>query len=362
MLYLSNADMQSVLDMRATLEALRAGYEDLACGDAAYMPRIDLFAPTGRHDDYYAWGSMAGVCRSAGVLAVRMKSDVLSWPDGRTQEKYCLEPGTYCGIIFLFSTQNGEPLAMMNDGYVQHLRVGACAGLGAEALARPDARVLGMLGSGGMARTYLEAVALVRPLRRVKVFSPTRAHRERYAEEMAEQLGLQIEPVDSAEAAVRESDIVATATDAMGPTFRAEWVEPGTHVTCVTRRELDQAIVERADLVAQLGINTIPPEHHVPGMEYPQSGVGSYVAGQPEERARLPWAHHVEHGQYTHLVDIQAGRARGRTDPGQITLFINTGTQGLQFAAVAGCAYRLARARGLGRPMPIEWFLQAIRD
>jgi radical SAM/Cys-rich protein len=89
---------------------------------------------------------MAGVCRSLGVVAIRIKSDVLTWPDdGRTQDKYCVEPGTYSGIVLLYSTHTGEPLALMNDGVVQHMRVGGCAGLGTDVLARPDAEVLGLV-------------------------------------------------------------------------------------------------------------------------------------------------------------------------------------------------------------------------
>lgn len=362
MLYLSNADVAQVLDMRTTLEALRAGYADLARGDAAYIPRIDLFAPTASADSYYVWGSMTGYCRATGVVATRIKSDVITWPEGgKTQDKYCIRPGTYCGIILLFSARDGEPLAMLNDGYLQHLRVGACAGLGADVLARRNTEVLGMLGSGGMARAYLEAIAQVRSLRVVKVYSPTRANREAFAEEMAEKVGVQVVAVDTPEAAVRGSDIVATATDSMEPTFRAEWVAPGAHLTCVTRRELDRAIMQRVDVVAQLGIHTLPPTSQVPQVEYLQSGVACYVAGQPEERARIP-RKPAEQGEYPHLLDIQSGRAPGRTSPDQITLFINTGTQGLQFAAVAGRAYQLARERGLGRPMPLDWFLQDIRD
>src|ERR687885_800088 len=192
---------------------------------------------------------------------------------GRTQEKYCVEPGTYSGIVLLYSTHTGEPLALMNDGYVQHMRVGGCAGLGADVLARRDAEVLGLIGSGGMARTYLEAIALVRPLRLVKVFSPTRQHREQFAEEMSERLGLPIAAVETAEEAVREGDIVATATDAMARTFNRGWVRPGTHVTCVTRRELDKSIVARADVVVQLGVHTIPPGTPVPDMQWPMSAV-----------------------------------------------------------------------------------------
>jgi alanine dehydrogenase len=361
-LYLSNTDTQSVLDMRTCIDALRVGYADLARGDAAYVPRIDLWAPTGRDNDYYCWGSMTGVSRSFGVAAVRIKSDVLYWPDGRTQEKYCVQPGTYSGIILLYSIHNGEPLALMNDGHIQHMRVGGCAGLGVETLARADAAVLGLVGSGGMARTYLESIHLVRSLRQVKVFSPTREHRALFADEMAERLGLDVMAVETAEQAVRDSDIVATATDAMASTFDADWVGPGTHVTCVTRRELDESIVSRADIVVQLGIHTIPPGTPVRGMQWPMSAVAGYVAGQPAERARLPWKQPAEEGEYSLLSDVRAGRAPGRTNADQVTLFINTGTQGLQFAAVAGRVYQLAGARGLGKPIPLEWFLQDIRD
>jgi ornithine cyclodeaminase/alanine dehydrogenase-like protein (mu-crystallin family) len=133
-------------------------------------------------------------------------------------------------------------------------------------------------------------------------------------------------------------------------------------VTCVTRRELDRSIVARADVVVQLGVHTIPPGTPVPGLEWPMSAVAGYVAGQPAERARLPWKQSAEEGSFQLLSDVQAGRAPGRTRPDQISLFINTGTQGLQFAAVAGRAYEHARARGLGQPMPREWFLQDIRD
>src|SRR4029450_5491405 len=119
-----------------------------------------------------------------------------------------MEPGAYGGLIFLCSTRTGEPLAIINDGILQHMRVGGCAGLGAKYLAREDSSVLGIFGSGGMARPYLLAFNAVRKLREVKVFSPTRKNREAYAAEMSEKLGIKVRPVDSTEDAVRGSDIV----------------------------------------------------------------------------------------------------------------------------------------------------------
>src|SRR6059036_4110546 len=105
---------------------------------------------------------MEGASRKIGVFAIRMKSDIVYWPNGETEEKYCVQPGTFCGLVMVFSVRNGEPLALINDGVLQHMRVGGCAGLGAKYLARDDAAVVGMIGSGGMARTYLEAFNEVR--------------------------------------------------------------------------------------------------------------------------------------------------------------------------------------------------------
>jgi alanine dehydrogenase len=362
MLLLRNDDIRQVLDMTSTIRALRAGYADLVTGDAAYIPRIDLYAPTGAVDDYYRFGSMTGACRTYEVLATRLKSDIVSWPDGRTEEKHCVEPGTYSGVILLYSTRNGEPLALLQDGYLQHMRVGGSAGIGVDLLARTDAASLALLGSGGMARTYLEAIAEVRDLRDVRVFSPTGANRERFAARTAEELGLSVTAVDSAEAAVRGADIVATATDAMGPTFEAGWVAPGAHITCVTRRELGPELLTLADPIVQLGVSTIPYGADVPGMRWPRGSLAAYVAGQPEERARIPAGRKSERGVYPCLVDLLAGDHPGRTSAGQVTLFVTTGTQGLQFASVGGLTLQLAREAGLGETFPTEWFLEDIRN
>src|SRR5487761_1194822 len=172
MLFIDNATVSELLDMPACLDALEAGYRDLAKGDAIFRPRIDVSFTNETPEGYYRWGTMEGASRTLGVFAIRMKSDMLTWPDGLTEEKYCVQPGTFCGLVMLFSTRNGEPLAIINDGVLQHMRVGACAGLGAKYLAREDASAVGMIGSGGMARTYLEAFAAVRPIKQVKVYSP----------------------------------------------------------------------------------------------------------------------------------------------------------------------------------------------
>lgn len=361
MLFIDNAIVSQVLDMRGCLDALETGYRDLANGDAVFRPRIDVYFPNETPDGYYRWGTMEGATRSLGVFAIRMKSDMLVWPDGLTEEKYCMTPGTFCGLILLFSTRTGEPLAMINDGVLQHMRVGGCAGLGAKYLAREDASVVGMLGSGGMARTYLEAFNAVRRLERVKVYSPTPAHREAYAEEMSEKLGVPVDVCSSPEEAVRGSDIVSSCTDSLRPVVAdLGWVDRGAHLTTVRATEWPMEVLGLADYSAKLGPNTLGVLDE--GMERVH-GTASYIAGQPGEKSRIPNPKEdVYQGKYESLVDLMVGRAKGRKSPDDITYFINAGTQGLQFAAVAGRVYTLAKERSLGREVPTEWFLQDIRD
>src|SRR5690242_2828107 len=213
MLLINNQVVEQILDIKGCMEALETGYRDLIGERAVYRGRYDLFVPNDDPKLMYRWGTMEGASRSFETFAIRTKSDMLEWPEGKTVEKYCIEPGTFCGVVMVFSTRNGEPLAIINDGVIQHMRVGGCAGLGAKYLSREDSAVVGIFGAGGMARTYLLAFNEVRKLREVKVFSPTRANREDYARAMGEKLGIKITPVEKSEDAVRGCDIVATCTD-----------------------------------------------------------------------------------------------------------------------------------------------------
>jgi alanine dehydrogenase len=361
MLLLNNDDVRAVLDMRGTMTALRRGYDDLRRGEATYVPRIDMLVPTGRPDDYYQWGSMAGASMSHGVAAVRVKSDVVSW-EGGTNEKYCMRPGLYCGLILCFRVTDGAPLAILQDGYLQHMRVGGAAGIGTDALARPDATTLGVLGSGGMAWTFAEAIAQVRELSAVRVYSPTPAHRAEFAARARSELGVDAVAVARPEQAVRGMAIVATATDSMSPTFDPAWLEPGSHVVCVTRRELGDVLLDRADVVTQLGIHTVPYGTDVPMMEWAAGAIAAYVAGGPEDRRRIPAGRAPERGGWPTLLDLETGRAPGRRGEDDVTVFVTTGTQGLQFAAVAGHVLERAERAALGRRLPTEWFTQDIRD
>ncbi|HVO93618.1 MAG TPA: ornithine cyclodeaminase family protein [Terriglobales bacterium] len=365
MLFLTNEHIQQVLDMKTCIEAMEDAYRELNDLRAGYRPRIDFYVPQEPH--YYRWGTMEGTSRGLGVFAIRMKSDMLAWEeqDGfMVEDKYCMERGRYCGLIFLLSTRNAEPLALMNDGYLQHMRVGACAGLGTKYLAREDSTVLAMIGSGGMARTYAEAIKLVRPIEVMRVFSPTKKNREAFAAEMTEKLDIEVIAVDAPEKALKGADIVSLTTDSLVPVIKADWLEPGMHVNNVRNNEAGPDVLARADVRARLGTSTLFADRHAPEVVTGSDGMFGYIAGDVAEKKKIPNSPHMEidNPNITTIPDIMAGRRRGRLNDRQITFLNNQGTQGLQFAAVGGAAYKLANAKGLGHPLPLEWFTQNIRD
>ncbi|MBO9100987.1 MULTISPECIES: ornithine cyclodeaminase family protein [unclassified Rhizobium] len=299
---------------------------------------------------------------------MRLKSDVMSWPrrpDGSwSEKKYCMQPGTYCGLVLLFSTADGEPLAIISDGHLQHVRVGAAAGLGAKLLSRPDSHRLGLIGSGGMAETLLEAMLAIRPIDTVRLYSRTEANRQAFAARMGEKLGVRIDVVDSAQEAAQGADILAAATDSMSPVIEAEWLEPGMHVVGIGPIDLAPACEARIDLVVRQGEEAF---------DMPESGAfrrdlghsrSAFVGGSPEEQRRLPpvMPKQRSHRTWPFYADVISGRADGRTSPDQITQYRPVGNWGIQFAACGALAYREAKARGLGRELPTEWFVQCIKN
>ena len=360
MLLINNQVVEQILDMKGCIEALETGYRDLIHERANYRGRYDFFVPNDDPKLMYRWGTMEGASRTFETMAIRMKSDMLEWPEGKTVEKYCVEPGTFCGIVMVFSTQNGEPLAIVNDGIIQHMRVGGCAGLGAKYLSRENSGVIGILGSGGMARTYLLAFNEVRKIREVRVYSPTRKNREAYANDMSQKLGVKIVPVENPRDAVRGSDIVATCTDSIQVIINdSSWIEPGMHLTCVKANEWNPEIVKNSDLVIKMGRPTL-------NLDVGQIRIGAeaaVVAGNAEEIKRIANPKvDIFSQEFPLLTDIMSGKIKGRTDRNQVTFFANSGTQGLQFASTAGYVVREAKRRGLGQEIPTSWFLQDIRD
>jgi ornithine cyclodeaminase/alanine dehydrogenase-like protein (mu-crystallin family) len=355
--------------MDDTMSALEEAYRQLIDTDAVCRPRIDVQIPTGETGKIFQWGTMEGGSTS-GYFAIRMKSDIIyeqRYNDVLTQEQYCVQPGTFCGLILLISTRDGEPLAIINDGVIQHMRVGADGGIGVKYMAREDAEVVGMLGSGGMARAHMESFTRVRNIKKLQVFSPTRENRETFGEEMREKHGIEVVVCDRPEDIYAGAHIVAALTDSAVPVLDGTQVEKGSHIVSVGGGggRPDEATLEKVDLYLRFGTAPAPwtrPEFGVPD-EYityaaRQDVIKSFGMARPGKRGHgvaLP-------DRIVQFADLVRGTNRGRTSNEQITYSERGNLQGAQFYGVAGRIYELAKAKGLGHHLPTEWFLQDIRN
>jgi ornithine cyclodeaminase/alanine dehydrogenase-like protein (mu-crystallin family) len=369
MLIINNEHVAQVLTMPMTIDALEKAYRDLASTDSVCKPRTDIQIPTPDPKKMYQWSSVEGGSTS-GYFAIRMKSDIIyeqEYNGAITQEKYCIKPGVFCGLVLLTNSHTGEPLAIMNDGLMQLMRVGADAAIGVKFMAKEDARVVGMIGSGGMARTHMEAIMAVRPsVDRLQVYSPTQKNREAFAEEMASRYKISAVACDRVEDVYRGADIVAAVTDSAVQVLDGALIEKGTHIINAGggNGRLDAGTLKRVDAYLRFGSATKPWGHTA------ADGEDEYVtyAARPD----LPWRFKRKtpgergHGamlpdRMISFADLIAGK-RGRNRPNDITFSERGNLQGNQFWAVAGKVYEAAKAGGIAREVPTEWFLQDIRD
>src|SRR5262245_49515282 len=225
---LDETAVRTLLRMEELIPAMERALRDLSSGKVVQPGRTML--PVADHG-----GFLLLMPAYAGALGVKL---VTFYPDNRGVS-------THHATIQLFKPDTGEPLVTMDGRLITEERTAAVSAVATKLLARPDASVLALIGSGTQARSHLRALALVRDIRLVRVFSP------RHAEEFAREFG--VEAVRSAEEAVAGADIVVTATTSRVPVLRGEWLSPGTHVNAVGAprpdwRELDDEVLRRARL------------------------------------------------------------------------------------------------------------------
>jgi ornithine cyclodeaminase/alanine dehydrogenase-like protein (mu-crystallin family) len=353
-LILSNQEVDQSLSMPECMSVLEDAYRELAHGRGVNRQRSDTLAPTTRPDALYSLKSMDGIAPKLGVGAVRINSDIVNWPsDGGKlrREKIPAAPGNrWVGLVLLFSTETGEPLAIFPDGYLQRLRVGATNGLGIKYLARTDAATAGLLGSGWQAGGQVMALLAVRPIRRVLCYSPNPDRRRAFARALSAETGVDIVAVDTPEQAIKGMDIVLCATNTLENIFQARWLEPGMHLSSIKRPEVEPAALQRADRVV-IHAHESAPAHAAPtGLVAPERAAGKGWSLMDE----------VDFDALPTLPELIIGKTPARESPEQITCFLNNIGLGYQFAAAGAMVYRNAKARGLGRELPTDWFTQDV--
>lgn len=353
-LLLSNDDVERVLTVEGCLEALEVAFLDLAEGRAVNRPRSHSYTPLGE-GHHYLFKSMDGGIPRWGVHAIRMSSDhthEFSRDDRRRREKLPKAPGgRYVGLVMLFDIHTLEPLAIIQDGFLQRLRVGCTSALAAKHLSRPDSSVVGLIGSGWQAGAQLMALQKVRAVKEYRAYSTDPGRLRAFCLEMSTRLGQEVRPVGSARDAVIGADIVACATNSHDPVIDGDWLVPGQHIGSVQSHELDQRTLERAAIIG-IRSRDAATFHYLPG----QAPVEAREVKVPDERLGAKMAE---------LGEIVAGRA-GRRSADEITLFTGGGLGvssglGIQFCAVGYAVYTAAKAAGLGQEIPTEWFLETAK-
>jgi alanine dehydrogenase len=355
-LLLSNNEVERVLDMRECLEVLEGAYRELGEGIGVTRTVSQVFTPT-RHSPgaIYSFKSMDGVAPFLEVAAIRLCSEILTWPkdaQGRAKKiRIGAAPnGRFVGLVLLFSTTTGEPLAIFPDGVIQRTRVGATSALAAKYLARPDARIVAMLGCGWQAAAQVMAIAAVRKIEKVRCFSPSAERREAFARETGERTGLSIAACATPQEAVRGADVVLCATNSWSPVLFPEWLEEGMHLGTVQYAEWPVDLFKAVDVLVS----------HYPGRPaMVDASRGIDHAEKAEDIRRAVRAAIREH-ELPNLHDLVLGRAKGRTSPEQITAFLNYVGLGYQFAALGALVHRNAMKQGAGRELPTDWFTEDV--
>jgi ornithine cyclodeaminase/alanine dehydrogenase-like protein (mu-crystallin family) len=228
-------------------------------------------------------------------------------------------------------------LAILEASKLGQMRTGAASGIATRVLAREDASVVGLIGTGRQAQSQLAAVCAVRPITLVRAYSRDAERRARFAAQMTEELGVQVVAAASGEEAVGGADIVITMTNTKEPVLKGEWLEPGMHVNAagqnqVEARELDVEAVRRADVITADAVDGAKNES------------GDLVTAVAE--GAITWDQVVDFGA------VLVGARSGRTSPEQITLFESQGLAAEDLAS-ARLVYTRALEQGRGTEIPI---------
>jgi len=252
-------------------------------------------------------------------------------------KQYTYMKGKLCFLVPLYSAETGELLALIEADYMGQLRTGAASGVATKYLARKLAKVAAIIGTGGQARTQLEAIHNVRMLESVFVYGRDVERRNRFSDEMSDRLSINVYPADSAEAAVRTAEIICTATTSSHPVVLGKDLPKGVHLNAIGanhahKQELDEAAVEKANVIV------------VDSLAQSRQEAGDLII--PFDKKPDRWARVRE------LADLVAGKAPGRANDAQITLFKSNGIASWDLA-VAEKVYTLAKEKGVGRELPL---------
>ena len=348
-LLLRPADLQGLVTMAEAIEVIEQGYREAAAFPVINAPRRRVHSPSGVRVSNFPGG-----VHGLGVIGAQTRAELVAQTE--TNQSYGFRGPP---VHVLSDSSTGVLLAILigeidektlGPTSLMAFRTAAASGVGFRHLVRRDARVAGLFGSAGQAANQLLALLTVRDIERVKLYSRDAENRRRFAGEYGAKFGVEIEPVAAPREAVESVDAIVVATNTNIPVFDGDWLAPGQHVTGIVgsniqlvegeflkrrRREIDDRTAQRADvIVANLRESVLSEQQ------------GDLF--EPIERGLICAEDILDLG------DVAAGNVSGRTSPGQITYHKNNNGTGASELALAGLAYRLARAAGRGVEIDLE--------
>jgi len=323
--FLCGRDVARALPMREAVETMKEAFRQMSAGEAVVPPRtyITVESPPG---DAVFMSAYIPAARRMGLKIITLFGDNMARGLPRIQ-----------ALVVVLDAATGSPLAIMDGTSITAIRTGAASGAATDLLARPDATVAAIFGAGPQARTQLEAVCVVRPIRRAMIFDPSAGRAEALAGEMATRLGIAVLAARSPAEALAGADIVCTATTSVEPVFADRDVAPGTHINAIgsyktTVREIPAETVRRARVVV---------DHRPAAL----AEAGDLIL--PMEQGLIEKDH-----VYAELGEIVAGLKKGRESPEQVTLFKSVGVA-VQDIAAANLVLAGAERLNLGTDLTL---------
>lgn len=326
MLVLSRHNVEQLLTMDDAIAAVAEGFRQLASGNVTMPQRLATVVEPHNGIHLCMPAFVGGAGDDPGTLALKV---VTVFSDNPV--RYGVP--TIQGVVLLHDARTGEPLALMDAEHLTAMRTGAASGVATQLLARKDARVATVLGSGVQATTQLLAVCTVRPIEQAWVYSLDAEGDLKYAERMSATLGIPVQRAPDMRSAVTAADVICTATTSTRPLFDGSWLQPGVHINGIgsytrTMRELDTATIVRSRLF-------------VDGRAAAQAEAGDILI--PIAEGAITYDHVL--GE---IGAVLVGQVQGRTSPADITVFKTVG-MAVQDAVTAPLVYRRALENGLGQ-------------
>jgi|Deesub1362A_J573_1020465.scaffolds.fasta_scaffold00735_4 ornithine cyclodeaminase/alanine dehydrogenase-like protein (mu-crystallin family) len=358
-LVIDDKDVAQLLSMADCIDALEEAFREMGLGNVVNAPRRDSFMLSSHPEGYYSFKTIEGGLEKYGVVAQRINSDLITHPiiNGVPRRvKIPAAPGQrYVGLVFLYSAETLELLAIMSDGHLQRMRVAGTTGLGVKHLSRKDSQQVALMGSGWQAETAAWAITEVRDIEKIQVYSPNKEHREKFCKKLSKKLNAEIISCDEPKKTLIDADIIATATNSQSPVVRGEWIEEGMHLTSIRRVEFDERAWEKSDII----YFSSPPAPHGYTYYVSENWKRSGFKSDMGDWALLEEESFKKYRDKIYLLsDLLTGKSPRRSSDEQITMLNKNWGLGIEFACVARVVYERACEAGIGKEIPSEWFTQ----